>query len=337
MPAGRRDLTPGSRVVVRRRLTRDERDDEWDTETGDGGPHLTDVVGELLAADDASLTVRTPRGDVVITRADVVAAKVVPPRPVRRGAPHRAVGTADLERVMVEGNPPVERERLGGWLLRAGGGFTGRANSALPLGDPGLPLDEAVAVAERWYDDRGLRRLVTVFGPTGFAVEDDPLGDLLLGRGYRTLVRTLVMTAPSSGTPEPHLPPGCRLLVEDTMTDTWFAAAGDRVAARAEAARAVLTGPREQSFLSVVEAGRTVAVARVPTNDGWSGVFGVQVRSDHRRRGLGRALTVAATSLARARGDRSVYLQVERSNTAAVALYETLGFSTHHEYVYLGR
>jgi ribosomal protein S18 acetylase RimI-like enzyme len=332
MPTGWRDLTPGSRVVVRRRL----RDDERDTSAGDGGPHLTDVVGELLAVDDASVTVRTTTEDVVVARADVVTAKVVPPRPVRRGAPHRAVGTADLERVMVEGNPPVERERLGGWLLRAGGGYTGRANSALPLGDPGLPLDEAVSVVERWYDDRGLRRLVSVFGPTGFAVEEDPLGDLLLRRGYRTLVRTLVMTAPSSGMPDPHLPPGCRLLIEDTMTDAWFAAAGERVAARADAARAVLTGPREQSFLSVVEAGTTTAVARVPTNDGWSGVFGVQVRPELRRRGLGRALTLAGASLARSRGDRSLYLQVERSNTAAVALYETLGFSTHHEYLYLG-
>ena len=37
---------------------------------------------------------------------------------------------------MVDGWPPLERGELGGWMLRAAGGFTGRANSVLPLGDP---------------------------------------------------------------------------------------------------------------------------------------------------------------------------------------------------------
>ena len=45
--------------------------------------------------------------------------------------------------------------QLGSWLLRADGGFTGRANSALPLGDPGLPLAGAVDEVEAWYRAAG--------------------------------------------------------------------------------------------------------------------------------------------------------------------------------------
>jgi ribosomal protein S18 acetylase RimI-like enzyme len=68
----------------------------------------------------------------------------------------------DLERVAAAHWRGTEEEWLGEWLLRAAGGFTGRANSALPLGDPGLPLDDALAVVTQWYLDRGLAPMIAV-------------------------------------------------------------------------------------------------------------------------------------------------------------------------------
>ena len=153
-------LRVGMRAVVRHRL--------------DDG--LSDALGEVVALDETSVSVATRRGVRVVHRAAVVAAKEVPPAPARRGAPHLALSMADLQRVMVEGWPPTERAALGGWMLRAAGGFTGRANSVLPLGDPGMPLPEAVQAAERWYAERQLRPMFTLFGPEGFAVDDDVLG-----------------------------------------------------------------------------------------------------------------------------------------------------------------
>ncbi|HMH39170.1 MAG TPA: hypothetical protein VK584_19740, partial [Streptosporangiaceae bacterium] len=55
-----------------------------------------------------------------------------------------------------------ETEPRGEWRLRAAAGFTGRANSALPLGDPGLPLPEAVAAVEDWYCRRDLRPMIVL-------------------------------------------------------------------------------------------------------------------------------------------------------------------------------
>src|SRR5665811_852016 len=132
-------LRPGMRAVVRRRI-----------EHG-----VTDALGDIVALDADTVSVRTRRGVEVIGRAAVTAAKEVPPAPARRGAPHLAISMQDLERIMVEGMPPLERAELGGWLLRAGAGFTGRANSVLPLGDPGVSLSEAVDHCESWYDERG--------------------------------------------------------------------------------------------------------------------------------------------------------------------------------------
>jgi hypothetical protein len=76
-----RAWVPGTRVVVRR--VRD------DVEVDEGGgvtdePRYTDVLGDVLAADDDGVLVRTRRGDVHVPAAAIRLTKVVPPAPVRR-------------------------------------------------------------------------------------------------------------------------------------------------------------------------------------------------------------------------------------------------------------
>ncbi|HYO36111.1 MAG TPA: GNAT family N-acetyltransferase, partial [Geodermatophilus sp.] len=61
------------------------------------------------------------------------------------GQSRSPLGVADLERLAARGWRGDEEVPFGGWLLRAGGGFTGRANSVLVLGGP--PEDLAAAVA----------------------------------------------------------------------------------------------------------------------------------------------------------------------------------------------
>src|ERR1700761_6250532 len=74
----------------------------------------------------------------------------------------RVESITELEHIAARHWRGTEEDRLGGWLLRAAGGFTGRANSALPLGDPGMPLDEALAAVTEWYRDRGLPPMIVV-------------------------------------------------------------------------------------------------------------------------------------------------------------------------------
>lgn len=68
-PADLVSATPlGTRLVVRSRIA--------------GG--YTDALGYLRSCDDSACTVETKRGLVSIALADIVAAKPVPPPPVRR-------------------------------------------------------------------------------------------------------------------------------------------------------------------------------------------------------------------------------------------------------------
>jgi GNAT superfamily N-acetyltransferase len=320
-------LRVGMRAVVRHRL--------------DDG--LTDALGEVVALDETSVSVATRRGVCVVQRAAVVAAKEVPPAPSRRGAPHLSLSMADLQRVMVEGWPPTERAALGGWMLRAAGGFTGRANSVLPLGDPGMPLPQAVKAAEQWYAERQLRPVFSLVGPEGFAVTDDVLGNLLASGGYTDVNRTVVMTGPvASLVPagrgrEPTVDGAEAVTVREGRAPwpEWWAASDERRRRHRDIAQAIMAGSPDQVLLSLERGAETVATARVAFAHAWAGVFGLHVAPGSRRQGLATALMGAAAAQARDRGIRSMYLQVERTNAPAVALYRRLGCATHHEYVYL--
>jgi ribosomal-protein-alanine N-acetyltransferase len=55
-------------------------------------------------------------------------------------------------------------------------------------------------------------------------------------------------------------------------------------------------------------------------------ILNIAVHPDYRRRGIGRALLLAIIAEARNDAARSISLEVRRSNSPAIALYEGLGF-----------
>ncbi|HEX2705424.1 MAG TPA: GNAT family N-acetyltransferase [Candidatus Lustribacter sp.] len=335
MPAAVK-LTVGQRVMLRYRRPEG------------GEPPLTDVVGMLVEVGPDAVVVQTRRGRVSIERRGIVAAKAVPPAPVRRGRPHRAIAIADLERVMASCWPPLESEPLGQWVLRASNGFTRRANSLLPIGDPGLPLTEAVDLMQAWYDARGLRRVSALAGPAGFAIEDDPLGELLLGRGYEPFNRTLVMTSATGSLMD--VPADAPLVdVSDGPDEAWFSAWARDGVALTGTARQVIRGRPPARFASALRpdaatvgagaprgASRVVGIGQLMTAPGWGGLYSMYVDPDERRRGVATAILAALAGAAGTLGIQSLYLQAAVANTAAVRRYTALGFATHHEYVYLG-
>lgn len=326
------DLPIGSRVSLRRRLAPEEVTPEYS---------MTDVTGQLVDADETHLWVETRRGRVQVARADLVAARVVPPRPARRGAPHRAVGIGDLQRIMTKGQPGIEQEWLGeeyhGWLLRSAGRWTGRSNSVLTVGEPGLPLEEAVAAVEHWYADREAPALFMLPRPTGAGAAEDPLGELLLDRGFVESPPVDVLTGRVSDlVVAGGQPPGLRLTTSPTPDEDWLRGCGPRLQEHLGTARRVLTIPRRQVFLTAHDdEGGVVGVVRVAMDDAWAGVFGLHVAPERRREGIGRWLTREAALAIQAAGTDLVYLQVERDNAPARSLYTALGMEVHHEYTYL--
>jgi ribosomal protein S18 acetylase RimI-like enzyme len=226
----------------------------------------------------------------------------------------------------------LETARLGDWLLRASDEFTGRANSALAIGDPGSPVRDAVATVEAWYAERAL--------PPRFQLPEpgasDGVRELLDERGYTWSLPVHVMTAELAHVlraADARVGPG-DVQLDETPDDAWLATYQRAQGAAPAAARGVLAGHPAVVFASLRSEGRTVAIARAAVDGRWAGLSAVEVVPEGRRRGLAMQVTAAVLRWAGTRNARQVYLQVSVRNDAAVTLYRSLGFAVHHDYRY---
>lgn len=277
----------GQRIVVRHRLP-------------DGS--ATDVLGTCTAWSGSSLTVdRDGHGPVVVALSDVVTGKPVPPRAsVRARVPAR-----EVERHTFADWPEVAREPLGEWIVRSsppiGGRLLKRGNSALAMGDPGVPLAEASARVRASYDVLGRVPMAQVErdgeverGLRDLGWEPAGIGDsATMLAGVASVVRTLSAEAPVD--PE---------VLED----------GDRLTVR------LLDG---------------AASGQASLDGDWLCLHSLHVAGEHRRRGLATSILAELLDWGASRGARTAWLHVESDNVAGLGLYDRLGFRTHHLNRYL--
>lgn len=305
----------GERWVLRRRLS-------------DGS--ATDVVGWLSVLDATRVVVETGNAEAVtIDRTQIIAARRAP---AARGGPDpRRTSAEDLERASLPGWV-ARSEPLGEWTLRAGGGFTGRANSALAVGDPGVSLAEAADRVIGYSRVHGIE-------PWAQVVVGSEVDAGLVGLGWRPVyVVTDVLvcrltTLLADGLPDP----GVR--IDTYLSDEWRTAYGRSRPndADPELLRMMLDGHPPRAFASVRgQATRElVGIARGHVNGSWLGIASVWVDPDARRQGLATAMMRALGHWAARPGARYTYLQVAQENSDAHAAYARLGFVVHHSYRYL--
>lgn len=291
----------GSRVVVRRRV----------------GRYFTDLLGELSELTDSHLTITTLSGAVRVPLDEVHRAKRVP-------------DIAGLERAAAEAMPALHTARLGDWLMRASDGYTGRANSVLPLGDPGMPFSEALAEVAEFYARHQLPPLFDVPLPLG-----RPVARALADHGYGPLVSVNIMAMDLPDLLQ-ATPDGSQFEHSAVPTPAMLAMISGRRGTLPSAAHHVLTRVPVITFIGHSPQGELLAMARGTVTNHWLGIFHVETAPGARRQGLARAAVGSLARWADTHGARRAYLQVQEDNTAAIALYQSLGFKLHHTYTRYG-
>ncbi|MEW1628511.1 GNAT family N-acetyltransferase [Streptomyces sp. NPDC089173] len=318
-------ITPadvGKRVSVRRRSAQ-----------GGAGAEFTDTVGVLTSWDGGVVAITPKSGESVhIVESSLVAGKVVPAAPARRRGP--AASFAELAAVTARAWQPVESEPLGDWRLRAAGGFTRRANSALPLGDPGLPLGEAFGRVERWYEERGLPPYIQT--ATGAEGAQEALCAELEGHGWRREVTAEVRIAALAPVGDLDVDVSAVRLGREP-DDAWLARYQRFSTPGPEVLQVLGSGP--SVWFATVAGGEDegrdrapAAIGRCVVDGRWAGFMAVEVAPEHRRRGLATAVMAALARRALDEGASAAWLQVEEDNEGGRALYDGMGFAAHHRY-----
>jgi GNAT superfamily N-acetyltransferase len=296
----------GRRVVLRYRRAVD-----------DGRPPLSDVVGELIGLTDAVAVVMARTGKVAVELSRVVLA-----RPV--AASRRDI--LELERISRRGWRAESVTELDGWLLFADRGWTGRANSVLPLRTPSRPLEELLARVAEHYTSRGLAVQIQLPMPARQLLDEE-----LAGRHWTVERPTVVLTSPVAAAAPPPLP---GLVLAGAPDADWLAGYHYRGGPLPDFAQQLLRRHDLVTFATVYRGGTVAAIGRATVDEGWLGVTAVEVQSQFRRQGLGRALMQQLMAWGAGQGAHSCYLQVDEANRPAVGLYAGLGFNEHHRYHY---
>ncbi len=234
-----------------------------------------------------------------------------------------------LERATIAAVSPEAFEELDGWLLAFDSGTVDRARSAVPLKHQPPPAGQ-LALIEARYAARGL--------PPKFRLADVPSLEafrlVLSQRGYQAGKPSQVQTGSVQRMVENSGEAPAELsAAPDAAWAALFLGEGFDPVDGASRVKS-LSKAAGSSFASVREAGQTVAAGAGAFSHGWASVHGMRTALAWRGKGMaGRVLTALAQEAKRRNMER-VFLQVEDSSTAALALYKRAGFSLAWRYRY---
>ena len=284
-----------------------------------------DVVGHLKTA---SSLINRKGQEITFDPEQIFVWREIIERPTLagKGAP-LTLRVLELDQICNLTWPATENLENSGWLLRAAGGVTNRANSVLPLvanleTGPLTDFAEKLKTAQDFYNKRNLPTIFQVAMPTW-----QVLADKLRSIGAVETIHGNTMVADL--TPAKQIvPAGYQIVQSSQVSDEWLAVQPT------PGIEKILLGC-SATYLTLFKDGLAIATCRIALAKGWSSLTRVYVHQDFRGLGLGKAIVAAALEASFEQGATKALLQVEASNAIAIGVYESLGFNFHHEYSYL--
>lgn len=294
----------------------------------EAGGGFRDIVGILEKFVDGSGEVINAKGvSQTFSEGEIAIWREIKPLPDRAGtgAPY-SLRINELEALSDATWPADQKIEFGKWRLRISDGFTMRANSVLPMGsapfgEPGVEIKKAVEEIIEIYKSHGLTPTFTIPMPNYEELDqylDQQGWTVKVGAEY--LVNDIPMDLDLSSSEY-------QILVSNEPTEDWLQVQSDFALERI-----MRNYPAKYAELKLQK--KTIAIGRIATQGSWSLATRVFVDPDFRGKGVGALLMRVLMFAARGEGATKIGLQVDVENGAALALYKSMGFRSHHPYTY---
>jgi ribosomal protein S18 acetylase RimI-like enzyme len=225
---------------------------------------------------------------------------------------------------------------MDGWIVRFNKGVTYRANSVLPLNWWGENLQSSVEKVEKSYYQSHL--------PPIFQLHDgyEPKGleSLLIDRSYKKIMPTSVMGTDISKLLAINKISSYKFNYAEERLPIWYPALEELSPWRTKEKMVVMGEimdrvviPRKRFFYAEYE--QKIVSAMLAIIDGnFMGILNLTVNQNHKRNGIATQLVHKAANWALPQNIKFIYLQVEKTNTPAISLYQKLGFQDWYSYRY---
>ena len=217
--------------------------------------------------------------------------------------------------------PAQEIVEYGKWRLRISDGFSMRANSVLPIGDPPIDLSSAVDEITNIYRENKLKPTFSIPLPIF-----DELDRYLEQNGWNIKIDANFLIR-DIGAIEASSDPQFFIEILDYPSKEWLEINSDQ-----PLEKIMRRYPARYGAIKIGE--QVIAVGRIATLGGWSIVTRLFVNPSFRGKGVAKILMNKLLSAAVSDGATKVSLQVDNENGAALALYQSMGFTVHHKFVY---
>jgi len=287
----------------------------------DGG--YRDIVGIL----ESPSTLRHKDGrEITFSQNEIAIYREIIPIPQKagKGAP-LSIRIIELEKLLNTTWSATEQIMHGGWLYRASGKYTMRANSVLPqgappFGEPEKNVDDAIKDVITFYADRELEAIFHLPLPLY-----EELFSYLLAHGWKEKLRAQVQVVDIEVS---EIQSDFVLEVSNTCSSEWLSVQGDENLLG-------LMDKTQALYYILKKENMPVAVLRAGIHDDWTVISRLFVKPEYRGLKLSKQLMRLVFRDLHSTGITKAALQVDISNEPAMALYKSLGFRKHHEYSYV--
>ena len=235
----------------------------------------------------------------------------------------------EIEEILLNAFPSVDRTIYDGWILNFSGGYTYRANCIYPFYPSSYDLEKKIKHCEDQYRELFLPVIykMTVAVPKELDV-------LLEKHGYDIVKYVDVMCRSLEDWQESadySMNDNYELVIEHEMDDLWLKAVNELIDIPFPSQEKVQKKIFGQICLptvcvKIMQGDQVVGTGLGVLERHYIGLYAIHVHKDHRCQGLGYKICSSIMTEGRQMGAAKAHLQVRKGNDGAFQMYRRLGF-----------